>query len=62
MSIENPNIHQEQEFDEVCQFCGKPTGTKTSIEHSHGTCPECLPKYLKELEDFKEQRRLEKED
>ena len=50
-------IPKTEEFDELCQFCHKPTGKKVEMANSHGTCLECLPAYKQELEDFIAERR-----
>lgn len=50
----------EKKFDITCQFCRK-VYDKSDAEDSHGVCPECLPAYRQELEDFRQWNKTRKE-
>ncbi|MBT7553108.1 hypothetical protein HN670_01405 [bacterium] len=58
MNLEQPQSanSEAEEFDEICQFCKKPTGKKVEIPNSHGTCDACMPGYRQELEEWKADR------
>jgi len=40
----------------VCAWCGIDMGPSLALEDSHGICPECAAKFLKEARQGKEEK------